>query len=76
MIQEFVKEYRKLKWQYENKVDDPFWFLRELEELVDRYENELNIQSLKELQKPFDPAVNDSINDMEEEERAFPSDKE
>ena len=25
---------------------------------------------------PFDPAVNDSINDMEEEERAFPSDKE
>lgn len=24
----------------------------------------------------FDPAVNDSIEDMEEEERAFPSDKE
>lgn len=28
------------------------------------------------LAKPFDPAVNDSIEDMEEEERAFPSDKE
>lgn len=77
MIQEFIKEYRKLKWQYENKVDDSFWFLRELDNLVDRYETELNIQSLKEMQtKPFDPAVNDSIKDMEEEERAFPSDKE
>ncbi len=25
---------------------------------------------------PFDPAVNDSIKDMGEEEKAFPSDKE
>lgn len=25
---------------------------------------------------PFDPAVNDSIKDMEEEEKAFPPDKE
>ncbi len=49
MIQEFIKEYRALKWQYNNKIDDPFCFLRELEELVDRYETELNIQSLKEL---------------------------
>ena len=26
--------------------------------------------------KPFDPAVNDSIKDMEEEDKAFPPDKE
>lgn len=29
-----------------------------------------------EVEKFFDPAVNDSIKDMEEEEKAFPSDKE
>lgn len=49
MIKEFIKEYHQLKWQYENKIDDAFWFLRELDNLVDRYETELNIQSLKEL---------------------------
>jgi len=50
MIQEFIKEYRKLRWEYDNKNDDTFWFMKELDKLVERYENELNIQSLKELE--------------------------
>jgi len=78
MIEEFIKEYRQLRKKYENMPvgDDDIWMCGAMEDLVCRYETELNIQALKELQKPFDPAVNDSIKDMEEEERAFPPDKE
>jgi len=69
MIEEFIKEYRQLRKEYEDKHGE-LWMCNAMENLVNRYETELNIQSLKELQKPFDPAVNDSIKDMEEEERA------
>ena len=60
MIQEFIKEYRKLRWEYENwdlgvdadgeDIDEELWMCDRMEELVGRYENELNIQSLKELE--------------------------
>lgn len=83
MIQELLEECHKLINDYEDHLfckdleEDGYWLIDQLENLVERYETELNIQSLKEMQtKPFDPAVNDSIKDMEEEERAFPSDKE
>ena len=55
MIQEFIKEYRKLKDDYDqhlfdDKLDeDAFWLLEQLDNLIDRYITELNIQSLKEL---------------------------
>lgn len=82
MIQELLEECHKLINDYEDHLfrkdldEDGYWLIEQLESLVERYETELNIQSLKEMQtKPFDPAVNDSIKDMEEEEKAFPSDK-
>jgi len=55
MIQEFAKEYRELKDDYEQHLydkaldDDADWFLDQLEDLVDKYERELIAEELKEI---------------------------
>lgn len=50
MIKEFIKEYRKLMKECELRHDGSWeWLGVRVDDLVERYETELNIQSLKEL---------------------------
>lgn len=74
-----IKEFAEVinRNSLENGSDTPDYILgRYLVECLCNYNDTIQLRNKWSEKKLFDPAVNDSIKDMEEEEKAFPPDKE